>query len=94
MPSVPPQFENTPFAGSIMHSATWNKELDLKDKRVAVIGTGASATQIIPSLAGGVQQLEVFQRSATWTVSRWQVKYPWIIRKIFLIWPQRWLVYW
>ncbi|TFH20429.1 MAG: FAD-binding protein [Myxococcales bacterium] len=54
------------FRGPWMHSARWNHEVDLKGKRVAVIGTGASAFQIVPTIAPDVEQLVVFQRSAPW----------------------------
>ena len=49
-----------------MHSAEWRPELDYQGKRVAVIGTGASAFQIVSSIAGDVERLVVFQRSASW----------------------------
>jgi 4-hydroxyacetophenone monooxygenase len=52
-----------------MHTATWNPDVDLKGKRVAVIGTGASAAQLIPSIADDVAQLTVFQRTKHWVIS-------------------------
>ncbi|MBB3604234.1 cyclohexanone monooxygenase [Mycolicibacterium sp. BK556] len=54
------------FAGVIMHTARWDHEHDLTGKRVAVIGTGASAVQVIPEIAPIVQQLTVFQRTPIW----------------------------
>src|SRR3546814_8106308 len=54
------------FAGASMHSARWNHDVSLKGKRVAIIGTGASAYQIAPAIADEVGKLEVFQRSAPW----------------------------
>jgi 4-hydroxyacetophenone monooxygenase len=54
------------FAGVAMHSAQWREGTDLRGKRVAVIGTGASAFQIVPTIAPDVEQLTVFQRSAQW----------------------------
>jgi cation diffusion facilitator CzcD-associated flavoprotein CzcO len=57
------------FAGDTLHSARW-KAQDLTGKRVAVIGTGASAVQIVPSLAATTAQLTVFQRSAAWIGDR------------------------
>src|SRR5579885_2890662 len=47
------------FAGEIFHSSRWNHDADLKGKRVALIGTGASAIQIGPALAGTVERLDV-----------------------------------
>ncbi len=54
------------FAGLAMHSAAWVDGTDLAGKRVAVIGTGASAFQIVPTIAPEVDSLSVFQRSAPW----------------------------
>jgi len=54
------------FTGPIFHSARWPTDLDVTDKRVAIIGTGASAMQIVPAIAGRAEQVTVFQRSAQW----------------------------
>lgn len=54
------------FRGVAMHSAAWRHEANLAGKRVAVIGTGASAFQIVPTIAGECARLSVFQRSAPW----------------------------
>jgi len=54
------------FGGEVVHSAKWPTNLDLRGKRVAVIGTGASAFQIVPAIAEQVEHLTVFQRSASW----------------------------
>ena len=54
------------FAGKVFHSAEWDKSYDLRGKRVAVIGTGASSIQIVPNIAPIVDQLTVFQRTAAW----------------------------
>ncbi|MGD9704305.1 MAG: flavin-containing monooxygenase [Acidimicrobiia bacterium] len=55
------------FAGASFHSARWNHGIDLTGKRVAVIGTGASAMQFIPEIAPLVGELHVFQRTPAWT---------------------------
>ncbi len=68
------------FAGEAFHSARWNAEYDLAGKRVAVIGTGASAIQFIPQIAPQVAQLHVFQRSAAYVLSKPDRAYrPWEI---------------
>ncbi len=54
------------FKGPSFHSAHWRHDIDLKGKRVAVIGTGATAFQVIPEIAPKVKELLVFQRSAPW----------------------------
>lgn len=58
------------FSGEIFHSARWNHDVDLTGKRVAVIGTGASAIQIVPELAKRVAHLDVYQRTAPWVIPR------------------------
>lgn len=65
-PSLPdiPGLES--FQGRIIHSAAWPKGLDLKGKRVAMVGTGASAFQIGPSIVDQVAGLKIFQRSPPW----------------------------
>lgn len=54
------------FAGPCFHSARWPEGLDVRGKRVAIIGNGASAMQIVPAIAPDVAQLTVFQRSKQW----------------------------
>jgi cation diffusion facilitator CzcD-associated flavoprotein CzcO len=58
------------FAGTVMHTARWDHGADLSRKRVAIIGTGASAVQIIPSIAADVEQLTVFQRTPIWCLPK------------------------
>ena len=54
------------FAGSVMHSAEWRHDVAIKGRSVAVLGTGASAMQIVPAIADEVAHLTVFQRSPQW----------------------------
>ncbi len=56
------------FAGPAFHSARWDDSVDLKGKRVAVIGTGASAAQLIPVVAREAAELHVFQRTPAWFI--------------------------
>lgn len=56
------------FAGPSFHSARWDHDVDLAGKRVAVIGTGASAMQFIPEIAPDVARLTIFQRTPAWLV--------------------------
>ena len=58
------------FEGPLLHSARWNHSVKLEGQRVGIIGTGASAVQIVPSIAPQVAQLTVFQRSAAWVANR------------------------
>lgn len=56
------------FRGQMLHTAEWDDTLDLKGKRVAMIGTGASAAQCGPAIVDDVAHLTVFQRSGHWVV--------------------------
>jgi cation diffusion facilitator CzcD-associated flavoprotein CzcO len=58
------------FAGPAMHSARWDHSVELRGKRVGVIGTGASGIQIIPAIAPEVEQLIVFQRTPIWCLPK------------------------
>ena len=58
------------FQGKTFHSAGWDHGYDLRGKRVAVIGTGASAIQFVPEIAPLVAQLDLYQRSAPWVIPR------------------------
>lgn len=71
------------FAGPAFHSSCWDHGVPLAGKRVAVIGTGASATQFIPAIAGQVKELLVFQRSPAWLKPRGDRGYPEWRRRLF-----------
>jgi cation diffusion facilitator CzcD-associated flavoprotein CzcO len=71
------------FAGTTFHSARWNHEHDLTGKRVAVIGTGASAIQFVPEIQPVVGHLTVFQRTAPWVMPRRQRKLKAAEHKLF-----------
>jgi cation diffusion facilitator CzcD-associated flavoprotein CzcO len=58
------------FAGVTMHTARWDHEQRLSGKRVAVIGTGASAVQLIPAIAPDARHLTVFQRTPIWCLPK------------------------
>ena len=58
------------FQGALFHSARWDHDVDLTGKRVAVIGTGASAIQIIPEIQERVGHLDVYQRTAPYVLPR------------------------
>lgn len=66
-PSVPNIPGRDTFAGPAFHSAQWPSDVDVRGKRVAVVGTGASAMQLVPAIVDEVAQLTVFQRSPQWT---------------------------
>ena len=70
LPSLPDVKGLDQFKGTTFHSARWNHRYDLRGKRVAVIGTGASAIQFVPRIAPEVGQLHVFQRTPPWIVPK------------------------
>ncbi len=83
----PPDIEGVAdFTGITMHTARWDSSIDLNGKRVAIIGTGASAVQVIPEIAPIVDHLTVFQRTPIWcfpkldlplpAAARWAMRIP------------------
>jgi cation diffusion facilitator CzcD-associated flavoprotein CzcO len=70
------------FAGHSFHSAEWDHDYDLRGKRVAVVGTGASAVQFVPEIAREVDRLIVFQRTGNWFLPRKNRPYPRAVRAI------------
>ncbi|MFD5566996.1 flavin-containing monooxygenase [Streptomyces cadmiisoli] len=70
------------FPGKVFHSARWDHDYDLRGKRVAMVGTGASAIQIVPAIQPEVERLTVLQRTPPWVMPR-------IDRAI--TGPERWL---
>lgn len=76
-----PAYPNLPglddFAGPVVHTAAWPADLDVAGKRVAVIGTGASAMQLVPAIAGVAEHVTVYQRSP-----QWAVPYPTYLREV------------
>ncbi|MBO0878540.1 MAG: NAD(P)/FAD-dependent oxidoreductase, partial [Pseudonocardia sp.] len=71
------------FAGRSFHSARWDHDYDLRGKRVAVIGTGASAVQFVPEVAEQAASLTVFQRTGNWFLARRNRAYPALLRVAF-----------
>jgi cation diffusion facilitator CzcD-associated flavoprotein CzcO len=69
-PSVPELPGLETFAGTAFHSARWDHGYDLTGRRVAVVGTGASAIQFVPEIAGKVARLHLFQRTPAWVLPR------------------------
>ena len=63
------------FKGASFHTNDWDKNFDHKGKRVAIIGSGASAAQAIPAIAGDVDELHVFQRTPHWVLPRHDRKF-------------------
>jgi len=96
-PSIPsiPGLEK--FTGPMFHSAHWDHDCELAGKRVACIGTGASAIQFVPQVADQAAHVTVFQRSAPWVLTKpdreypqrvrdLHAKHPWLLK----LWRQGW----
>jgi cation diffusion facilitator CzcD-associated flavoprotein CzcO len=79
-PAQPPIEGSEKFAGHSFHSAQWDHEYALAGKRVAVVGSGASAVQFIPEIAKQVARLTVFQRTGNWFLPRKNRRYPAVIK--------------
>jgi len=81
-PKIPELPALDQFRGKCMHTGLWDHDYDYKGKRIAVIGTGASAVQCIPELAKEAKQLCVFQRTPHWMLPRPDRKLKSIERKL------------
>jgi cation diffusion facilitator CzcD-associated flavoprotein CzcO len=77
------------FQGHVFHSAEWDHDHDLSGERVAVIGTGASAIQFVPEIAGVAERIDIYQRSAPWILSKADREYPEWERRLFERVPMR-----
>lgn len=69
-PVMPSLVEEEPFTGTMMHSARWDHSVDLAGARVAVLGTGSTASQLVPELAKVAEKVYSVQRSATWILPK------------------------
>ncbi|HSV40615.1 MAG TPA: NAD(P)/FAD-dependent oxidoreductase [Nocardioidaceae bacterium] len=68
------------YKGTVMHTARWDHDVDLRGKRVAIIGTGASAVQAIPKIARDAEHLTVLQRTPIWCLPKPDVRMPGVAR--------------
>ncbi|MDI2595095.1 NAD(P)/FAD-dependent oxidoreductase [Pseudomonas sp. 681] len=96
---VIPHFEGQErFQGKTFHTNNWDHSYDYKGKRVAIVGSGASAAQVIPAIAPDVQHLHVFQRTAHWVLPRADRTFGRFQRWLLGLKPAykllRWLIYW
>ncbi|MCB1180367.1 MAG: NAD(P)/FAD-dependent oxidoreductase [Leptospiraceae bacterium] len=87
------------FKGKLFHSARWDHSTVIKNKKVAIIGSAASAIQIIPAIAKDVKKLTVLQRSASWIIPKNDRLYSELEKLSFnlfppLLWLSREITYW
>ncbi|GHF47393.1 cation diffusion facilitator CzcD-associated flavoprotein CzcO [Amycolatopsis bartoniae] len=99
LPQIPDLPGIEKFQGERFHSADWNHDYDLRGKRVAVVGTGASAIQFVPAIAPEVAQLTLFQRTPPWVLPKPDHRMPEWARAAFRKVPAlqtayRDLIYW
>ena len=74
-PSVPPLPGLETFDGPAFHTARWRHDVELAGRRVAVVGSGCSAIQVVPAIQPEVEQLTVYQRSPGWTIPKMDFAY-------------------
>lgn len=72
------------YAGKVVHTSRWDHDFDYADKRIAVIGTGATALQLIPEMADVASHLSVFQRTPIWVAPKPDVAIPDAVAKTLL----------
>lgn len=88
IPNIPEFPGQEKYTGIQMHSQEWDADVDWRGKKVAVIGTGASAYQIVPAIYGDVEKLVVFQRNAPWMLpaptyhQEVSDTFAWLVRKV------------
>lgn len=75
------------FQGKMFHSQQWDHDYDLRGKRVAVIGTGASAIQFVPHVQKQAARLDLYQRTAPWIMSKPDRAMTWLEKNLFQRFP-------
>jgi cation diffusion facilitator CzcD-associated flavoprotein CzcO len=83
VPQVPPIAGLDSFEGPAFHTAEWRHDVELAGKRVAVLGSGCSAIQVVPTIQPRVERLDVYQRSPGWTFPKMDFAYPAWSRALF-----------
>jgi cation diffusion facilitator CzcD-associated flavoprotein CzcO len=87
VPKRPPIDGLDTFAGPSFHTAEWRHDVPLAGRRVAVVGTGCSAIQVVPAIAPEVAQLDVYQRSPGWTFPKMDFAYSERTKRAFERYP-------
>src|SRR4051794_19854983 len=86
-PSVPPLPGLETFGGPAFHTARWRHDVDLAGRRVAVVGTGCSAIQVVPAIQPVVAHVDVYQRSPGWTIPKMDFAYRERTKRLFERFP-------
>jgi cation diffusion facilitator CzcD-associated flavoprotein CzcO len=87
VPTVPPIPGLESFEGPAFHTAQWRHDVDLSGKRVAVVGTGCSAIQVVPAIQPIVERVDVYQRSPGWTFPKMDYAYKERTKRLFERFP-------
>ena len=87
VPSIPPLPGLDSFEGPAFHTARWRHDVDLTGKRVAVVGTGCSAIQVVPAIQPIVEHVDVYQRSPGWTFPKSDFAYRDRTKRLFARFP-------
>jgi cation diffusion facilitator CzcD-associated flavoprotein CzcO len=87
VPSVPPVPGLDDFEGPRFHTAEWRHDVDLAGRRVAVVGTGCSAIQVVPAIQPIVEHVDVYQRSPGWTIPKMDFAYSERAQRLFERFP-------
>jgi cation diffusion facilitator CzcD-associated flavoprotein CzcO len=87
VPSTPPIAGLADFQGPAFHTAAWRDDVQLTGQRVAVIGTGCSAIQVVPAIQPQVAQLDIYQRSPGWTFPKMDFAYSERAKRLFARFP-------
>ena len=87
-PALPKFFSGSEFQGEVFHSSQWPKNFDARGKRIAVIGTGASAIQFLPTLQKEAREVLVFQRTPPWVIPRLNRNVSRFEKFVFRKWPR------
>ena len=87
VPKTPPLPGLDSFEGPAFHTAEWRHDVELAGKRVAVIGTGCSAIQVVPAIQPSVEHIDVYQRSPGWTFPKMDFAYSERAKRLFERFP-------
>jgi cation diffusion facilitator CzcD-associated flavoprotein CzcO len=87
VPSVPPIPGLDGFEGPQFHTAEWRHDVDLVGRRVAVVGTGCSAIQVVPAIQPVVEHVDIYQRSPGWTIPKMDFAYSEHAQRLFERFP-------
>lgn len=82
-PNIPHFEGQETFRGPMFHTAQWRSDADLAGKRVAIIGSAASAVQVVPEIQPVVAHLDIYQRTANWVMPRPSYRYPGWAKTLF-----------